>query len=70
MVEEDLGITLLPKLAVDAGLSKNHQLHLGDVEGAIPRDVALAWRKSSPNADTYREVGNCLKTAREQLAAS
>ena len=70
MVEEDLGITLLPKLAVDAGLSKSHQLHLGDVEGAIPRDVALAWRKSSPNADTYREVGNCLKAAREQLAAS
>jgi len=68
MVEEDLGITLLPKLAVDAGISKTHHLHLGDVEGAIPRDVALAWRKSSANADTYRAVGDCLKTAREQLA--
>ncbi|MFC6689591.1 hydrogen peroxide-inducible genes activator [Jhaorihella thermophila] len=70
MVEEDLGITLLPKLAVDAGISKTHHLHLGDVEGAIPRDVALAWRKSSPSADTFRDVGSCLKTAREQLAGS
>lgn len=68
MVEEDLGITLLPKLAVDAGISNNHHLHLGDVEGAIPRDVALAWRKSSPNVETYRAVGTCLKTARQQLA--
>ena len=68
MVEEDLGITLLPKLAVDAGISKSHHLHLGDVEGAIPRDVALAWRKSSANADTYRDVGTCLRTARHLLA--
>ena len=70
MVEEDLGITLLPKLAVDAGISKSHHLHLGDVEGAIPRDVALAWRKSSANADTYRDVGDCLRKARDQLVPS
>jgi LysR family hydrogen peroxide-inducible transcriptional activator len=70
MVEEDLGITLLPKLAVDGGISKGHRLHLGDVAGAIPRDVALAWRKSSANADIYRAVGQCLQRAREKLAAS
>lgn len=70
MVEEDLGITLLPKLAVDGGIAKNHRLHLGDVIGAIPRDVALAWRKSSANADTYHIVGTCLQDAREQLVTS
>lgn len=70
MVEEDLGITLLPKLAVDGGISKGHRLHLGDVAGAIPRDVALAWRKSSANADIYRAVGQCLQRAREKLAGS
>lgn len=48
IVEDDLGITLLPKLVVDAGISKGHKLRLGDEQGARPREVALAWRKSSP----------------------
>jgi len=70
MVEEDLGITLLPKLAVEGGISHGHRLHLGDVEGAIPREVALAWRKSSANTDIYREVGSCLRKAREKRVPS
>lgn len=68
MVEEDLGITLLPKLAVDAGICKGHQLHLGTVEGARRRQVALAWRRSSPNADLFKKIGACLKAARLALA--
>lgn len=68
MVEEDLGITLLPKLAVDAGISKGHKLHLSDVQGAFPRNVALAWRRSSPHAEVYRQVGACLTEARVSLA--
>ena len=67
MVEEDLGITLLPKLAVDAGISKGHKLHLGDVQGARPREVALAWRKSSPQADLFRTIGKSLIAARVGL---
>ena len=67
MVEEDLGITLLPKLAVDAGISRGHKLHLSDVRGACPREVALAWRRSSPNAKLFKEIGTCLKTARVEL---
>lgn len=67
MVEENLGITLLPKLAVDAGISKGHKLHLGDVQGARPREVALAWRKSSPHADLFATIGTCLIDAREGL---
>ncbi|OAN82432.1 LysR family transcriptional regulator [Jannaschia sp. EhC01] len=67
MVEEDLGITMLPKLAVDAGLSKGHKLHLGDIRGARPRDVALAWRKSSPHADLFHRIGQSLIAARAGL---
>lgn len=70
MVEEDLGITLLPKLAVDAGISKGHTLHLGDVEGAYPRDVALAWRKSTPNEALFQKVADCLRHARQELEKS
>lgn len=70
MVEEDLGITLLPKLAVDAGISNGHKLHLGDVQGACPREVVLAWRRSSPNAELFKKIGACLKQARAGLAKS
>ncbi|MEE4186961.1 MAG: hydrogen peroxide-inducible genes activator [Roseobacter sp.] len=68
MVEEDLGITLLPKLAVDAGISKGHKLHLNDVRGARPREVALAWRRSSPSAALFRKIGACLRNSRMELA--
>ncbi len=68
MVEEDLGITLLPKLAVDAGISKGHKLHLSDVQGARPREVALAWRKSAPNASLFRQIGACLQASRAELS--
>lgn len=68
MVEEDLGITLLPNLAVDAGISKGHALHLGDVQGARPREVALAWRRSSPNAPLFMKITDCLKAARADLS--
>ena len=67
MVEEDLGITLLPKLAVDAGITSGHELHLGMVEGARPREVALAWRKTSPHAALFGRIGETLKSAREVL---
>lgn len=68
MVEEDLGITLLPKLAVEAGISKGHKLHLSDVEGARPREVALAWRRSTPNAEVFRTVAACLRKSKDQMA--
>ena len=67
MVEEDLGITLLPNLAVDAGISDGHDLHLGRVAGAIPRQVALAWRNSSADPALFRKIGTCLRAARTQL---
>ncbi len=68
MVEEDLGITLLPQLAVDAGISRGHKLHLGQVQGAYPRQVALAWRKSSPNAELFEKIAGCMKQARAALS--
>ncbi|MCY6383725.1 LysR substrate-binding domain-containing protein [Hoeflea prorocentri] len=67
MVEEDLGMTLLPKLAVDAGITKGHMLHLGHVDGASPRQVALAWRRSSPSRALFKKIGAILKEARADL---
>ena len=70
MVEEDLGITLLPKLAIDAGISKGHTLCLGVLEGARPRQIALAWRRSSPNAGLFQRLGDCLREVHGQFAGT
>jgi LysR family hydrogen peroxide-inducible transcriptional activator len=70
MVEEDLGITLLPKLAVAGGISTGHALHLGDVDGAVPRQIALAWRRSSAMTGLFETIGACLTEARASLSGA
>ena len=67
MVEEGLGVTLLPSLATDAGLVTGHDLRLAQLVGATPRKVALAWRQSAANTDLFREIGETLRRARRSL---
>lgn len=67
MVEEGLGVTLLPELATDAGLTTGHSLHLSQLVGAKPRRVALAWRRSSAKADLFREIAEVMRRARATL---
>jgi LysR family hydrogen peroxide-inducible transcriptional activator len=69
MVEEGLGVTLLPWVATDAGLTKGHDLHLSHLAEATPRQVVLAWRQSSPNAPLFGRIAECLRDARASLHA-
>jgi LysR family hydrogen peroxide-inducible transcriptional activator len=61
MVEEGLGVTLLPHLAIGAGLAKGHNLHLAHLVGATPRQIVLAWRKSSPKAALFHEIAQSIR---------
>ncbi|MGE4482714.1 LysR substrate-binding domain-containing protein [Acidocella sp.] len=56
MVEEGLGITLLPNLAVKAGVTRGHEVALLPLQGACPRQVVLAWRPGSPHAATFTQL--------------
>jgi LysR family hydrogen peroxide-inducible transcriptional activator len=48
MVRAGLGVTLLPKMAVDAGLAKDSGLAAAPMIGSAPtRTIGLAWRKGS-----------------------
>ncbi len=67
MVEEGLGLTLLPHLATDAGLADSHEIHLSDLANATPRQVALAWRSTTTNAELFRDIGEVLERARKSL---
>lgn len=64
MVEEGIGVTLLPNLAIDAGLTAGHDLHLSHLEGATPRRIVLAWRKSSTHSDLFRQIGDTLRRSK------
>ena len=66
MVEEGIGVTLLPNLAIDAGLTAGHDLHLSNLEGATPRQIVLAWRKSSAHSDIFRKLGENLRRSRDR----
>ncbi|MDF2141524.1 LysR substrate-binding domain-containing protein [Paenirhodobacter sp. CAU 1674] len=67
MVSEGLGVTLLPDLAVTAGVAGAEQVRLTPLPDACPRRVVLAWRPGSARAEVFRKLGALLQ--RRQRAA-
>ena len=62
MVDNGLGLTFIPQMAVDAGLldgTRIEALPLEAEHGA--RQIALAWRRSSPREEEFRLLGASLK---------
>ncbi|GHF11326.1 LysR family transcriptional regulator [Kordiimonas sediminis] len=66
MVANGAGVTLLPGMAVDAGITAGVDVKIVPFEGISPtRTIGLVWRKSSPRAETFKAVGNCIKDVME-----
>ncbi|MBC8337578.1 MAG: hydrogen peroxide-inducible genes activator [Rhodospirillales bacterium] len=59
MVDNGLGLTLLPKMAIDAGIIRGTKVQVRPLAGkASSRQVGFAWRASSPGkADFQRLAG-------------
>ena len=54
MVAGGLGMTLLPSIAVDAGILGNTRLQLRPfTTERVSREVGMAWRRSDPRRDEY-----------------
>lgn len=65
MAENRIGTTLLPQMAIDAGILTNTALETRPLESPeAKRTIALAWRPSSPRADEFRLFAQALKDAR------
>jgi LysR family hydrogen peroxide-inducible transcriptional activator len=61
MVASGLGITLLPKLAVAAGITEGTGLVLRPLAGSGAwRTLGLAWRPNAPRSMDYRGLGSHL----------
>ncbi|WP_170952729.1 hydrogen peroxide-inducible genes activator [Rhodobacter sp. JA431] len=68
MVGEGLGITLLPDLAIAAGVATGAEIDTAPLPEACPRRVVLGWRKTSAKAPLYRRIGAELIAARGAMA--
>jgi LysR family hydrogen peroxide-inducible transcriptional activator len=68
MVSEGLGITLLPDLAVKAGVAAEGTVRLTPLPDACPRRVVLAWRLGSARTAVFESLAEVLRS--EQCGAS
>jgi LysR family hydrogen peroxide-inducible transcriptional activator len=60
MVASGMGVTLLPRLAVEAGILAGTDLVTRPVAGGGARLLGLAWRKSSARKEEFRLLGRML----------
>lgn len=70
MVSEGLGVTLLPKLAINAGIAGRKQVHLTDLPDACPRQVVLAWRTGSARAELFQKLAQIFRESHQHAASS
>ena len=64
MVEYGLGLTLLPQMALDAGILRGLDLTAVPLDGqAASRRIGMVWRRTSGRKETFRRVGEVLKDA-------
>ncbi|MEM1197297.1 MAG: LysR substrate-binding domain-containing protein [Pseudomonadota bacterium] len=62
MVDNDLGLTMLPEMAVDAGILNGTDVVARPVEGdTAKREIALVWRKNSPREADFRLLAEELR---------
>jgi LysR family hydrogen peroxide-inducible transcriptional activator len=66
MVENGLGVTLLPRLALEAGILKGTKVTTRPIAGAAPaRRLALIWRRGSARAPEFELMAAMLRRAVE-----
>jgi LysR family hydrogen peroxide-inducible transcriptional activator len=64
MVDNDLGVTLLPEMAIVAGILKNTHVIARQLDAEHPmRRIALAWRKGSPRDKEFHMLADALRVS-------
>jgi len=61
MVGSGLGVSLLPAMAVDAGLTHDAPVTVRPLEGGAAREVAVAWRAGSSRGAEARLLAETLR---------
>ena len=62
MVDNGLGLTMLPEMAIEAGILRDTNVVARPLKGAkTSREIALIWRPNSPRADEFRLLAEELR---------
>ena len=62
MVDNGLGMTMLPEMAIDAGILRGTQVVARPLKARHnTREIALIWRKNSPRAEEFRLLAQELR---------
>ena len=62
MVDNGLGLTMLPAMALEAGILRDTQIVARPLDSAnASRKIALVWRKNSPRGDEFRLLAGELR---------
>lgn len=62
MVADGLGVTLVPQMALDAGILRGLDLPAVPLAGDAPsRRIGLVWRRTSARKETFRRLGAVLQ---------
>lgn len=62
MVDNGLGLTMLPEMAIDAGILHETEVVARPLKGkAATRQIALVWRKNSPRAEEFKLLAEELR---------
>jgi LysR family transcriptional regulator, hydrogen peroxide-inducible genes activator len=63
MVDNGLGVTLLPEMAITAGILNGTHVIARPLDADRPsRRIALAWRKGSPRAQEFQLLADAFRT--------
>lgn len=64
MVDNGLGVTMLPEMAIDAGILEHTRITARPIESDHAyRSIALVWRKASPRERDFRLLASVLGAA-------
>jgi len=66
MVDNGLGVTMLPEMAIEAGILDNTHIVARPLEADHPaRRIAIVWRKGSPREKEFRLLARALADCRQ-----
>lgn len=62
MVDNGLGLTLLPRMAIDSGILAHTDIIARPIQSDRAfRDIALVWRKNSPRREEFKLLANIMR---------
>jgi LysR family hydrogen peroxide-inducible transcriptional activator len=68
MVANGLGLTLVPQMALRAGILRGLDVSVRPLDGAAPyRRIGLVWRKTSGRKETFRRLSGALTACMAEL---